>query len=97
VLLPDTDLQEGMHLAERITRAVSFAAAGQNARWSERPLTITIGLACFPTDAHTADALVALADRRLYAGKALGRNCVVATGEDLEPAADGPAETPLTA
>jgi diguanylate cyclase (GGDEF)-like protein len=97
VLLPDTDIQEGAHLAERITRAVSLAAARQNAGWSERPLTTTIGLACFPTDAHTADALVPLADRRLYAGKAQGRNRVVASGEELAIASDGPADTPLTA
>src|SRR5829696_227232 len=67
VLLPDTDVQEGLHLAERITRAVSLAAAGQHAPWSERPLTTTIGLSCFPVDAHTAADLVPLADRRLYA------------------------------
>jgi diguanylate cyclase (GGDEF)-like protein len=97
VLLPDTDIKEGVHLAERITRAVSLAAGRQNARWSERPLTTTIGLACCPVDALTATDLVPLADRRLYAGKARGRNRVVASGEDAEPAADGPADTPLTA
>jgi diguanylate cyclase (GGDEF)-like protein len=94
VLLPDTDLEEGLHLAERITRVVTLAAARQHARWSERPLTATIGLACFPGDAHRADALVPLADRRLYAGKAQGRNCVVASGEEADNSA---ADTPLTA
>jgi diguanylate cyclase (GGDEF)-like protein len=40
-------------------------------------VTISIGIAHFPHDGDTADAVLAAADRALYAAKAAGRNCVV--------------------
>jgi diguanylate cyclase (GGDEF)-like protein len=82
VLLPDTELESGRHLAERISAAVPAGLARHGARWSGRPVTVTIGLASFPTEAATADELVQLADRRLYAGKAGGRNRVVSSGHE---------------
>jgi diguanylate cyclase (GGDEF)-like protein len=91
VLLPDTDLEQGLHLAERIRRELPAATARHAARWSERPATATIGLACFPLEVTTAEDLVQLADRRLYAGKALGRNRVVA-GDGEIPAGVGQAQ-----
>lgn len=43
------------------------------------PVTISAGLAHFPRDGRTADALVAVADRMLYASKHAGRNRVTWT------------------
>ncbi len=86
VLLPDTDLPEGARLAERIAGELTARLRAQGARWSERPVTATIGLACMPAEAATGEDLVQLADRRLYAGKAHGRNCVVAGDLDAADA-----------
>ena len=86
VLLPDTALQEGSHLAERVGREIPAGLARQGARWSERPVTATIGLACLPSEAATAEDLVQLADRRLYVGKACGRNRVIAGDPDASSA-----------
>ena len=38
------------------------------------PITVTIGVAEFPTEASDGAELVRVADRRLYAAKAAGRN-----------------------
>jgi diguanylate cyclase (GGDEF)-like protein len=36
-----------------------------------------VGVACFPEDGRSLDALAARADRALYQAKKSGRNCVV--------------------
>jgi PleD family two-component response regulator len=57
---------------------------------------VTIGLACCPAETTAAEALLHLADRRLYAGKAGGRNCVVPCAAEAADAAFERAETALT-
>ena len=96
VLLPDTDLPQGIQLAERLCQAVPAALARQGAGWNAPPVTVTIGLACCPTETTAADALLHLADRRLYAGKASGRNCVVPCGAEGADAVGDRAEAALT-
>lgn len=46
------------------------------------PITVSVGIACFPEDAHTADGLKRAADEALYRSKRKGKNCttVYATG-----------------
>jgi two-component system, cell cycle response regulator len=76
VMSPDTTLPEAMRLAERIRRDVAglkFSVAANTVS-----LTVSIGVASLaelgPDDG--AAALVGLADQRLYAAKAAGRNRV---------------------
>jgi predicted signal transduction protein with EAL and GGDEF domain len=38
--------------------------------------SVSIGVACYPEDGRTLDALAARADRALYLAKQAGRNCV---------------------
>jgi diguanylate cyclase (GGDEF)-like protein len=40
-------------------------------------VTMSVGIAHFPQDGQTAEAVLGAADRALYAAKAAGRNCVV--------------------
>lgn len=40
-------------------------------------VTISIGIAHFPHDGDSPEAILAAADRALYAAKAAGRNCVI--------------------
>jgi diguanylate cyclase (GGDEF)-like protein len=42
------------------------------------PLTVSGGVAIYPTDGADWDSLFAAADRRMYAAKSAGRNCVAA-------------------
>ena len=49
----------------------------------DRAITASFGVASFPDDTPDGDMLVRMADRALYAAKALGRNCVVTSAELL--------------
>jgi len=74
VILPQTTREEGVSVAERIRSVVQkqrLNFAGQDLP----PITISIGLACFPTDALDMASLVQRADQALYQAKAT-RNCV---------------------
>jgi diguanylate cyclase (GGDEF)-like protein len=83
VLLPDTDLEQGIRLAERIDRELPASLAHKDASWGERSVTATIGLASFPQEVDTTEELIQLADKRLYVGKARGRSCVVPNSDEL--------------
>jgi diguanylate cyclase (GGDEF)-like protein len=78
VVLPQTDLEGGATVAEKIRRAVAAAPIPT----SEGPIEITVsvgvsGLACFAErDAVTADHLLSRADDCLYHSKNGGRDRV---------------------
>lgn len=82
VLLPETPLDAGLSVAEKIRKAVEdhyFPFAGS--RNGER-LTVSIGVASYPDVRVTSDQdLVEASDKALYAAKRSGRNrvCVSST------------------
>lgn len=65
-VLSETDLAAALVVAERLRHAVATVPA----------VTISIGVAVFPSDGRSPEALVAQADRRLYEGKQRGGNRV---------------------
>ena len=75
VLLPETPSKGAADVAERIREAM----AGKPLIYDGKSVksTVSIGVASFPEDGHTMDALVARADRALYKAKHEGRNKVV--------------------
>jgi len=76
ILFPDTTLHAALAIAEELRVAIehySFDFDGAPIR-----VTISQGLAEFPAHGRTPEALIASADRALYAAKAAGRNCVKA-------------------
>jgi diguanylate cyclase (GGDEF)-like protein len=76
VLVPDTDLDGSVQLAERIRRALESMQAAHSG--AEIRLTASFGVSCFPT-AASAEDLLSDADRRLYDAKRRGKNMVVAS------------------
>jgi diguanylate cyclase (GGDEF)-like protein len=76
VLLPKSSLDEARAIGGRIRLAIADSA--------DLPVTVSIGLA--PLSADTRGAVLA-ADLALYEAKGAGRDCVIAAGSPLEPAA----------
>lgn len=78
-ILRTTDLEAAACAAERVRLAVAqmdVMAGGRRV-----PITVSIGCASVNCCTEwTTEEMVAIADRRLYAAKHAGRNCVMATG-----------------
>jgi diguanylate cyclase (GGDEF)-like protein len=81
VVLPNANESEALVIAERLRSRVNELHVSQMVDgledFGDSPLSISIGVACSPTDgAELADLLIA-ADSALYVAKAGGRNRVV--------------------
>jgi diguanylate cyclase (GGDEF)-like protein len=81
ILLPGTDLDSALLVAEKIRVAV----AGITIASVARPITASIGIAVLPDHAGDATGLLRHADRALYAAKKNGRNRVEAFARDMLP------------
>jgi diguanylate cyclase (GGDEF)-like protein len=78
VLLPDTSLEQAVHVAHKLVRAVEQAGA-----MAHGSVTISAGVAASPAGALGATALFAAADRAVYLAKEAGRNRVEPTKRSL--------------
>jgi diguanylate cyclase (GGDEF)-like protein/putative nucleotidyltransferase with HDIG domain len=72
LIVPDADNHAAYMLAERLRIALREAFATENV-----PITISFGVASFPTQGQTYEALLGVADDALYAAKELGRDRTV--------------------
>jgi diguanylate cyclase (GGDEF)-like protein len=81
MILPNTDEQAALILAEKIHSGLKEHPIGDAILAGDDKVTITMGIATTPAEAQTMEDLINLADRRLYAGKEAGRNCIVASGK----------------
>jgi diguanylate cyclase (GGDEF)-like protein len=79
-VLPETDLDEALTVAER-TRA-AIAAATIEARGVAVRTTTSLGVACLPRHARTRDALIGAADGAAYAAKDAGKDRVRSADDD---------------
>ena len=81
ILVPETGGSSAVAVAEKLRHIVeSWSFPGV-----PRPVTVSAGVATFPTDGRTRDELMKAADDALYAAKQQGRNRVVSAG--AKPAA----------
>lgn len=83
ILLPQTDVSQAIVLAERIVAEVPRACATGWIGANAMDVTVTIGVAEFPSEAADGAELLRTADRRLYDGKRAGRNRVAGTDAAL--------------
>lgn len=70
ILLPQTTLREAETIAERVREKV------ENARFPNRQVTVSIGLATCNADLCVAEELISAADKALYQAKMNGKNRV---------------------
>jgi diguanylate cyclase (GGDEF)-like protein len=82
VLLPRTDSSVVGPVAERIRRTLAEAPATTGGRTSTMGcVDASVGVATFPTDGDTADAILLAADRACFAAKRAGGGRVAAAGD----------------
>ncbi|MBA4741788.1 MAG: diguanylate cyclase [Azoarcus sp.] len=77
LLLPDTDAEDALRVAERVREAVAGMCM-QNPQQQPVAITASLGLSTLGDDANDLDQLLRNADEALYRAKGQGRNCVVA-------------------
>ncbi len=90
VVLPQTDTQGAAAVAERLRIAVAGLSLRQLAPAAPDHITVSIGVATYPTHARTAPDLIRAADEMLYQAKATGRNRVVCATAGLRATPDQP-------
>lgn len=89
MILPETDLEQGLIAAERFRAAVQGTVV-KGARGGSRDITISAGVGCYPAHASSVTELIELTDAALYSAKRQGRNrvCAVSHLPEPEPASD---------
>ncbi|MFM2407318.1 MAG: hypothetical protein RL358_60 [Pseudomonadota bacterium] len=81
VICPDTSSEAAYLCAERLRQNVmSLVIPNEHAAIQ---VTVSIGVASKATSISSVEALLGRADQHLYAAKQAGRNCTVATHEEL--------------
>ncbi len=68
VILPETGTKQAIVIAERFRKYISASSSPH--------YTISIGVACYPSDGSTVNSLVEAADKGLYTSKQKGRDAV---------------------
>ena len=74
LVLPDLEGDAAIERAEQMREELALAPVVFGD--SQIPMTVSFGVATFPSDGRTGDELIAAADRALYQAKAAGRNRV---------------------
>jgi pantoate kinase len=87
-VLPGIDLQAGQEVAERLREAV------EQARPTDIPITISLGVSAASGAQVDYDTLFKAADEALYAAKRAGRNRVSAAPAPRPGLGDAAAEVP---
>jgi diguanylate cyclase len=80
IILPEVNSRQALGMAERVRGRVAacpFTSRGRDGSAIQIPITVSLGVASLPDDALSAAALIAAADRGLYAAKHGGRNRAV--------------------
>ena len=82
ILLPGTNKTGAVASAEKIRSAVEKELVIDVGGGKVEKVTLTAGVASYPDDGKTVEAIIAAADKFLYMGKAGGRNRVVSVAAE---------------
>jgi len=82
ILLPHTSGEQARSLAEQLRAAIRAHTVAIEGR----PVTVSasIGVALFPDDGHSVEAVLSGADTAMYRAKAAGGNCIFVCSPDLD-------------
>jgi diguanylate cyclase (GGDEF)-like protein len=78
ILLPQTSLEEGVSIAERIRRRITRVRFPHGKSQPLGSVTVSIGVSSFSPGLETPQTIIEAADRALYAAKSRGKNRVEA-------------------
>jgi diguanylate cyclase (GGDEF)-like protein len=81
VILPETRLIDAQVVAERIRKTIETKTSSR-----AMPVTVSVGVACWPIDGVMKEELINRADRALYRAKQTGRNQTILSTDLSEPA-----------
>jgi diguanylate cyclase (GGDEF)-like protein/excisionase family DNA binding protein len=89
LILPGADAVAALGVAERV-RAAVHALGGPGTRWANADLTVSvsIGVATYPRDGLTAEAILLAADRACFVAKRTGHGLIATADEGLAIASD---------
>ncbi|MHB1457050.1 MAG: bifunctional diguanylate cyclase/phosphohydrolase [Armatimonadota bacterium] len=89
IILPETSLDNAMHLAERIKKFTKKHVFHANDH-AQILITVSLGVSQYPIHSKESDGLIMAADLAMYRAKSLGRNHVVAfeIGSDYDSTVD---------
>jgi diguanylate cyclase (GGDEF)-like protein len=83
VIMPESDRDECFKFMERLRKAImNYSFKDENLK-HEHNITVSLGGAIYPHDAHTVDRTIYCADMALLKAKSLGRNKSVMYGEEV--------------
>lgn len=82
VLLPETDAESALDVAERLRQSISRTDISVNSHTLK--ITVSIGISMLTPGMHSIDTLLKGADIALYEAKQTGRNRVVVYGSEEE-------------
>jgi diguanylate cyclase (GGDEF)-like protein/putative nucleotidyltransferase with HDIG domain len=82
VLLPDTDKEGAVMVAEKIRRATDRLSIPRLGSMPGRTVTASAGVATYPEDAPEGEQLMRCSDQAMYLAKNLGRNQVIGYGTE---------------
>ena len=80
VILPEARLDNAYRVAERIRRTIESQASSKT-----MPVTVSLGVASWPSDGVTKEEIVGCADAALYRAKQTGRNQTCLSSDIAKP------------
>jgi len=84
IIMPNTSKENAKLFAERLRNEVERLYAEEATIQPEKRLTISCGIATYPEDANSKDALISKSDIALYEAKGTGKNRTVAYSSSME-------------
>ena len=79
LILPEADAEAALHKAEQLREAATRLVI-QYGRKTVEPISLSLGVACFPQHGESGEALLLAADAALYKSKQAGRDRATVAG-----------------